>query len=372
MISEPYQLRAAEWITSKRRGMVESPAGSGKTHCMALALDLVIRKKQRTEKVRIGALCNTSDQAMQIWTAFDRFESIRAQDVKIRCAAANTDWSDRNVLIIDECHHSLAPSWNKQIKSCPGAWWFFTATSGMDGDKDAAKALLDLAGNNFFRVERKEVANRLVTARVILMNAFDDGLGPQIDDMIEDKIKKRKKFSRLPEWKIRQVVSWQVVSEFGIIKNKLRNACAVSLANHHHNNHGLMLVNEVEHGKSLVEQIPGAVMCYAAMGRGPRIRTIADFAAGKINWLVATSLADEGLDIPIADILLYVSGGQSEIKATQRTGRVLRTFANKTHALIYDYTDSACKLMAKHSAKRQAVYRQLGYEMEGELALNLV
>jgi superfamily II DNA or RNA helicase len=67
----------------------------------------------------------------------------------------------------------------------------------------------------------------------------------------------------------------------------------------------------------------------------------------------------------MANVLVLVSGGRSKAKVEQRTGRVLRRFAGKRGAVIYDFEDLQHPLMAKHSRLRQELYRELGYATEG-------
>lgn len=370
---EPHQERAIALLATKRRALVKSPAGSGKTLIAAGALAKVIGLKPRTEPVRIGWVSNTEDQCNQAQAAIDAIPELAGADVKIRCAASQTDWSDRQVLIVDEAHNALRQTWSAQIATCKGAVWAFSATPDTaDMSKDEIAKLMVMFGNEMITITRQEVGHRLVPARVILLDAFDDGLGPQIDEMIEARMKRDRRFSRLPEFKLLQRISWDVIRKHGIEKNQARNAAAIELAKHHAENHVLILVNTIKHGMDLQKRIPGSRFCSASGGKALRHKLIEEFKAGKLHCLIATSLADEGLDVPVADVGILLSGGQSNTKSEQRSGRVLRKFPGKEYAIWYDFRDSSCRLMAKHSERRQAVYRQLNYEMSGELELNFV
>jgi len=100
------------------------------------------------------------------------------------------------------------------------------------------------------------------------------------------------------------------------------------------------------------------------MGARNRREAIQGFKATTVPVLVATSLADEGLDAPNAGVLVLVSGGKSKQKAEQRTGRVLRSFAGKTEGVIYDFADNFHPLMKRHAKARMSLYRSLGYKIE--------
>jgi len=362
MTLEPYQIRAAEWLSRTKRGAVIAPAGSGKTFCAAAALDLVLRAKPRPQKVKIGWIAFTREQVDQARKALSHFESIQTMaEVDVQCAQAGTNWSDRAVIVIDETHRALAPQAYLQIQTCPGAIWGFTATP-KTGDPERDRQFEEFFAHNFFVIDRKEVANRLVAARVILLNDTDD-LRVQMDEEIQRLMAIRKRQMRFaPEAELYRMVSWQVGRDFGIVKNIRRNEAIIAAASRHELP-TLVLVNQVEHGISLANRILGAEPCYAAMGKKKRADVLERFRFGYIRCIVATSLADEGLDLPMASVLVLGSGGRSSAKAEQRTGRVLRSFAGKTEGIIYDFLDRQHPTMERQAKARVALYRKLGYRI---------
>jgi len=363
----PHQVAPVDWLSKRKLGLVVSPAGSGKTVIAAAALDSVLGAKPRPSKVLVGWVANTHEQCQQAQAALDSFPEVkRSARVTIRCAAAAWDWSDYALLIVDECHHAAAPGWRQQVESCQGARWGFTATPNAEGDdaEDRDAALRELFGDDWFVVDRAEVGALVAKARVELLEASDAGLGRRIDAEIARVYGYRSRHWGGDPMKLRAMVMWQVCVEMGIVGNQARNDAAAGCAGAHvaAGDSVLVLVNQVEHAKRFAERI-GAVACYSGMGAKARRHALHDFKTGKLKCLVATSLADEGLDVPRAGVLVLVSGGRSRAKAEQRTGRVLRAFAGKEHGTIYDFEDKFHALMAKHSLARQSVYRELGYEI---------
>ncbi len=61
---------------------------------------------------------------------------------------------------------------------------------------------------------------------------------------------------------------------------------------------------------------------------------IEDFSNGNINVLVATSIAEEGLDIPEVDAVIFYEPVPSAIRAIQRAGRTARLSKGKLIILI--------------------------------------
>ena len=396
MTLEPYQEDAAAWLSKLRRGLVTASAGAGKTILGAAAVDKVLRAKPRTRPARIGVICNTREQVDQWQAAFDKFESInRLAFLKIACAAACSDWSGVDCLLVDEAHHSTAPEWTAQILTCKGALWGVTATPEMD-DEIRDKALLAMFDGKVFNIPREAVKGRLVPAKVIILDASDD-----IEEMLnaeiaaetktllrrfmwseqsylknvivrsKDPAEKAEAQRKLDEIhsKAKMMAAWQSVASVGIAHNEARNAAAVAAARRHLDKHVLLLVNHTEHGENLVERIGDkAMLCHSKMGIKKRRAAMDAFRSGVCRCLVATSLADEGLDLPLADVLVLVSGGRSKVKATQRTGRVLRSFSGKSHGIIYDFADNRHRLTAKHAKARIDLYRSLGYEVTGAVS----
>jgi superfamily II DNA or RNA helicase len=365
----PYQTPAAEYLSKRKRGCVIARAGSGKTLIASMALDIVLQAKQRTRKVKVGWVANTSEQIQQAHAALEIFPAIAQHaEVTAACAAGQRDWSEMDVLIVDEAHHfGSAPSWQSQIATCNGALWFFTATPP-EPDAEAYDTFCATIGtpDQWHTITREEVGQNLAHARVTMLDASDDLRGI-IDADIEATMRWRRRYHRGSEQELWGQVAWQSIIKHGIVGNRARNIEAIELARANPNRQILMLVNQVEHAQRIVEEIPTAIACFSKMGKKKRAEALEAFRQGTCRCLVATSLADEGLDLPNADMLILVSGGRSKRLAEQRTGRVLRAFAGKTHGEIYDWHDTFHPLAAKQSKARQEVYRTLGYQFTDEL-----
>ncbi len=430
-----YQKQAADFLCMTKRGAVQLAAGGGKTLVAALALRQVLNMRQRQHVVKVGWMANTVEQCQQAYQAMlmmfydvkceafmakERWEWLckggegRKFELKVACAAANTDWSDRHLLIIDEAHHLVSPSWLAQFQSCTQAVWGFTATPPEDPEIRAK--WLALFGGKLHTIARSEVAGNLAPARVVLLDASDD-VRQQIDDDIQRRIKSngrlrwflenencgavakqvlgmfaptsfngngavqsvigvakrhglehqfRAALDRVVSGIIYSRVAFQACIDMGIVGNKRRNDAVVDMSRKHAAAQTIVLVNTVEHGKTLADRIPGSVVCHSKMGRKKRETTMAEFKTDKIKCLIATTILEEGFDASNAAVLIMVSGGRSSRAVEQRSGRVLRQFAGKKEGLIYDFVDKCHPLMAKHSLRRVEVYNKLNYKVEYE------
>jgi len=86
-----------------------------------------------------------------------------------------------------------------------------------------------------------------------------------------------------------------------------------------------------------------------------RKKTIDDMRQGRSGVMIASTIADEGLDIKPLQGLILAGGGKSSVKALQRVGRTLRPFKGKYSAEIIDFNDNA-KWLIKHSLARVRLY----------------
>ncbi|MCL4324068.1 MAG: DEAD/DEAH box helicase family protein [Candidatus Thermoplasmatota archaeon] len=72
----------------------------------------------------------------------------------------------------------------------------------------------------------------------------------------------------------------------------------------------------------------------AGLSQKEQVRILEDFKEGRINCLVATSVAEEGLDIPATDLVIFYEPVPSEIRTIQRRGRTGRSRAGRVVLLL--------------------------------------
>jgi superfamily II DNA or RNA helicase len=364
---EPYQTAAMEWMLNRRKGIVKVPAGGGKTTLASAYLNFCAECRDPLgPKLKVGWLAPTVETRDQALAAMREFPLLAKQDIKAACAAAGVDMSDRDILIVDECKHATAESWFKTVQQCPVRFGL-DATPFYEGQPDRNRALELMFGEQIFEVKREDV-KRLVQAKVLMLDASDP-VKEKIDAEIKallDVRKRQMRGLRFTEGELFSMCAWQAVAQIGIAQNQARNAAAIALARKHAlaAECVLVLINQVEHGELLVKSIPSAILVHSKLGKRARQAALDSIRSGHNRCLIATSLADEGLDLPMLNVLIMVSGGRSKIKAEQRTGRVLRAFAGKNEGLIYDFKDECHSVMANQSRKRVALYKSLGYQVE--------
>ncbi len=118
----------------------------------------------------------------------------------------------------------------------------------------------------------------------------------------------------------------------------------------------LILVQQIKHGQNLLKLLPEAEFVQGSDSTDYRTSCLARLRSRELKILIATTLADEGLDLPSLNCLILAGAGKSETRALQRVGRVLRKAEGKTRAYVYDFWDEA-KFLKEHAKKRMEIYQ---------------
>ena len=115
----------------------------------------------------------------------------------------------------------------------------------------------------------------------------------------------------------------------------------------------------------------------AGMTQKVQLESLDAFRSGDANVLVATSVGEEGLDVPNADLVIFYEPVGSEIRTIQRRGRTGRQRAGTVHVLIAKGTrDEGARASAKYREERmfrsiQQVRRKRGGASIGSEGANL-
>ncbi|MBE2181416.1 MAG: DEAD/DEAH box helicase family protein [Chthoniobacterales bacterium] len=358
-----HQKDAVAALLAHARGIIRVPAGGGKTIIAAAAV------AELPAGQRLLWIANTTEQCEQAREALAlTWARNRCSTVTVRCAAGGWSGEVADVLVVDECHHGPAEQWESIIRNCGATIrWGMTATPYRKDD--LAGRVFSLLGPIIYDIDRiaLESAGHLTRARVTFHGINDkDEMARQIERVAQAEWESRmRRWPRLDPVEQRKRCLWQAAQQIGIVDNARRNRYAQALARElvQAGRSLLMLIGSVEHGAALAEGIPGAAVVYSKLGAKVRRQRIEAARSGDLRCLIATSLADEGLDIPRADTLILVHGGRSAAKLEQRTGRVLRAFEGKEHGEIHDFTDVQHGMLAAQARSRSYVYKKLGYEV---------
>jgi Fanconi anemia group M protein len=84
-----------------------------------------------------------------------------------------------------------------------------------------------------------------------------------------------------------------------------------------------------------------------------QVEILEKFKAGEVNVIVATSIGEEGLDIPQVDLVVFYEPVPSEIRTIQRRGRTGRSAAGRVVMLVTtDTRDEAYFYSARRKERK--------------------
>lgn len=84
-----------------------------------------------------------------------------------------------------------------------------------------------------------------------------------------------------------------------------------------------------------------------------RTSVIQDMRDGKAPIVIASTIADVGLDVPRLQSIVEAGAGKSSVTALQRLGRIMRPFDGKDLCYFITYRDSAMYLNSQMDKKIQ-------------------
>jgi superfamily II DNA or RNA helicase len=349
-----YQQKAVEWAKTSD-GLIIAPAGSGKTW---IAASIIKHFQRSLGGARFGWLAPTRETCQQARTSI-RVAGVPDEIVDVRCPYESVDFSNKNLLIVDEAKHSPAAGWRRIIESCKGFRYGFDATPwGDDPERNAVTRTL--FRNRQYEIKRSDIGDSLADAYLEISDATDLNIQQKIDDNIERLFTTRRRYMRISDDELKRMCAWESLVEIGICENRERNDYAINYALGHLDMQTLILIPRITLGEDYEKRIPNSLLVHSKIAKKQRKAAMEEFKAGNLRTMIATSLADEGLDLPNVELLIMVSGGRSSQKTIQRASRALRKTDSKNCATIVDFSDKFHPIGAYHAKKRMACYRELG------------
>lgn len=242
------------------------------------------------------------------------------------------------VVFMDECHRVAAPTAMEVMRNLSNPRFRFGLSASPWRDDGADLAIQACLGPVAYSI----------TASDLIDLGF---LVPPIIRIID-----------IPPRSFPRRVPYATIYKEYIVENEDRNACIVYSASSmvRRGKPCLVLVQHIRHGEHLQRLISDALGTWVPFISGrdsalARKEALDDIRDGKSGILIASVIADEGLDLKPLSGLILAGGGKSSVKALQRIGRTLRPFKGKNNAEIVDFNDQA-KYLIHHSAARMALY----------------
>lgn len=357
-----YQEAAVAAMLANHYGILQSPAGSGKTQ-MGIALacelgvktlwlthtkDLLTQSKARAEQYLDPARLGTITEGKVSIGATMTFATIQTM-CRLDLDQYQDEW---DCIIVDECHRvsgtPTAVTQFSKVLNALSARHKYGLSATVHRADGLIKATYAMLGEVVYTVP-----DEAVKARVMTVNVLPQGTGVGLDACFlnsDGTVNYAQMITYLTQYTERNKV-----------------IMADLLANRDHYN--LILSERVSHLEYLYDQLPPLLKRQAAVIDGKmttkalkakREQAIEDMRTGAKRYLFATySLAKEGLDIPRLDRLYLTTPQKDYAVIVQSVGRVARVFEGKQQPIVYDYVDNI-KSLLKSYKKRCTSYRKCG------------
>jgi len=160
-------------------------------------------------------------------------------------------------------------------------------------------------------------------------------------------------FFKVGEMKPFDERKYQTIYREEIIENYQRNKLIIESTKklNSKNRSVLILVQQINHGNILKEMFKAEGMhvefVYGEDNLEKRSEEVFKLRTKKTLALIASTIADEGLDIPTLDAVILAGGGKSPCKSMQRIGRAIRVFGIKEQC----YEIYSCLLELSYEGK---------------------
>lgn len=351
-----YQEKAVEKSMNEYFGIIQSPAGSGKTQ-MGIALvsrlkkrtlwlthtkDLLNQSKARAEQYIDKSLIGTiTEGKVNIGTG------ITFATIQTMCKLDLYQYQHYfDVIIVDECHRVAGtPTTMTQFYkvlnslSCRHKYGLSATVHRSDGMIKATYAVL---GKIIHTVTDEEVGDKIMKVGI---KTVSTGISMDISCVNTDgTLNYAKMISSLCSNKKRNDLIRECI---------LENADCSSL----------ILSDRLVHLDVLYNSLPEqmrekAVVIKGSTDKKIREKAIEDMRKGKKTIMFASySLAKEGLDIPRLERLYMVSPQKDYAIVTQSIGRIARAFKGKKDPICYDFVDNSI-YFRKCFVKRSTTYKK--------------
>ena len=355
-----YQEEAVQAMIEAKYGILQSPAGSGKTQMgIALAtrlkrktlwlchtLDLVRQSKERAELYMSKDLMGMITEGKVNIGSGITFATVQTMS-KLDLARYRNEW---DCIITDEVHRvsgtPTAVTQYQRVLNNLSARHKYGLSATVHRSDGMIAATYALVGEIAYKVPDEAVADKIM--RVGICPVGTGVVQSRAMLNTDGTLNYAKMISYLTTCEERQ----QIIVDT-LLENEGRSC--------------LILSDRLEHLEDLINRLPTLVQMDAVMisgkmtskkGKADREKAIEDMRTGKKKYLFATySLAKEGLDIPRLERLFLTTPQKDYAVITQAIGRVARTFEGKDDPIAYDFVDNTMYLVKAYK-KRCSTYKK--------------
>jgi len=370
------QEKILETAISQGRGVIVSATGTGKS--------ILIRGLVGAfNKEKILFLVHTTDLVQQMISdlknevdSLGEWSGKTKQKARVMVATIQSfhkvvkDWVHYfDVVVIDEAHHcnQTDKTYGKTLTMLAAPVKFgFTAT--LPGNQKGKMHLEALIGPVIANFSIQEAIGQGILAKPdIKIIKVPDVPGFSLFDTSTLPIPEGKE--KDPDY---QPSKYRTVYWNGLVTNITRNMIIIDLAEEFIQRKETVLISVVNivHGNELCDIAEDYydmkygkdfVFIHGGTSKEERIKIKDDFKSKKILMVIATTIWQEGVDVPSLNCCILASAGKGKIGVIQKIGRGLRKAKNKNEVTVYDFQDTCHKYLREQFAARYKIYKNNGW-----------
>jgi superfamily II DNA or RNA helicase len=256
----------------------------------------------------------------------------RARQIRQMCQLTN-------FVIFDECHLSSGDYQLVSMSLTHAGWRLGLSATPLLGGKKQKLFTMAMTGDLLYEQEIETLAER------------------------GDVVKPTVFFVRCDHSPSNMVQYWEDAYREGIIENEKRNKMIgyISMSKAK-SNQVLILVESIEQGNFLNNLIKDkgykSDFVYGKHDGDKRQAAIHDIQSGRLDVLIASRIFNQGVDIPLLDVVIIAGGYKSAILTYQRYGRGMTKTKTKKRTEVYDFYDAGSYFLEKHSNERMDLVKK--------------
>ena len=358
-----YQADAVQAAFDKRYGILQAPAGCGKTQmglaliqrygCKALWLthtkDLLNQSKERAERYMDKSLMGTITEGKVDIGKGITFATVQTMS-KLDLREYRNEWG---VIICDECHRVCC--------SANGVAMFEKVLNSLScGHKYGLSAT----------VHRADGLIRATFALIgrVVYTVPEDAVKALVEPVSVETVQTEAEFPEEAMKDDGSIVWARLIN--GLCADDVRCACIAGKIIENRDYSCLILSDRLSHLETLMGMLPDDMRADAVMisgkmtskkGKAEREAAIEQMRTGEKKYLFSSyNLSREGLDIPRLERLFLTTPQKDEAVIIQSLGRIARKFEGKAKPVCIDFVDAKIGMMVGMWKKRMRIYKQKG------------
>ncbi|MEN8252171.1 MAG: integrase repeat-containing protein [Patescibacteria group bacterium] len=267
------------------------------------------------------------------------------------CGEKNPFFEDEfDYVIVDESHHGQAPTYKEVIEYfTPKKLLGITATPNREDERD----IREIFGDEIVDISLEEavVNGWLSEVRYVPIN----------DNLSHWKLKKIMKEVNVEGKRI----SIKQLNESIFIKARDEKVAEKIQKYARGGKKVIIFCENILHADNFQKFLPNAGSYHSKKTEQHNSKILQDFRDGNIQYILTVNKMNEGIDVPDAEVIVFLRCTDSKTIFYQQLGRGLRKITNKERVDVLDFVSNCNRLEMVNELRQRIDYEKKGKSYEG-------